>query len=337
VPSEKPANVLKTRKTPPSPTSSIAKGATPTDPHAAARAASAARIEPAVAVVRKLSISSSPRESIPITGISLADLAATPHANTISLKLNKHRSLADRHRAAPLAAPISASERKFPALLRFKTGANSLNKFTFLTESGSQVEIGLTPSKQTAKIFLTEARTHISESRKHISNREPTMRRASEPRASSVKRGVCSPVSNREPLGLESPQLSDNKGPRPILIANFEPNDLSAIRTPHRTYENYLQITRPLRGSLRRLTPCRYSGLQLSPVARVQLNDLPATLARRSREGFPGVAPGPELIRGSIAAAAFHTQPGFASERTRVSQHNFSTARSEDYCCCVSR
>ena|ERR1700722_19057682 len=32
-------------------------------------------------------------------------------------------------------------------------------------------------------------------------------------------------ISNRELLGLEILQLTENKGQRPVLIANFEPND----------------------------------------------------------------------------------------------------------------
>ena len=57
-----------------------------------------------------------------------------------------------------------------------------------LTESAPQTEIDLTPSKQMTKEFLTEARTHISLSRKRISNRELTMRRASASRVSAPRR-----------------------------------------------------------------------------------------------------------------------------------------------------
>ncbi len=66
-----------------------------------------------------------------------------------------------------------------------------------------------------------------------ISNRELTMRRASASRASAPRRtmrGICSPLSNRELLGLEILQLAENKHPRPVLIANFEPNDFFDFR-----------------------------------------------------------------------------------------------------------
>jgi hypothetical protein len=66
------------------------------------------------------------------------------------------------------------------------------------------------------------------ESDPHISNRELTMRRASASRASAqhrTTRGICSALSNRELLVLEILQLAENKHPRLVLIANFEPND----------------------------------------------------------------------------------------------------------------
>jgi len=40
-------------------------------------------------------------------------------------------------------------------------------------------------------------------------------------------------ISNRELLGLEILQLAENKQPRPVLIANFEPNDFVAFQTGH--------------------------------------------------------------------------------------------------------
>jgi hypothetical protein len=65
-----------------------------------------------------------------------------------------------------------------------------------------------------------------------ISNRELTMRRASASRASAPRRTMrgISPLSNRELFGLEISQLVENKHPRPILIANFEPNDFFDFR-----------------------------------------------------------------------------------------------------------
>jgi hypothetical protein len=69
-----------------------------------------------------------------------------------------------------------------------------------------------------------------------ISNRELTMRRASASRASAPQRttrGICSPLSNRELLGLEILQLAENKHPRPVLIANFEPNHFVVFQTGH--------------------------------------------------------------------------------------------------------
>jgi hypothetical protein len=66
-----------------------------------------------------------------------------------------------------------------------------------------------------------------------ISNRELTMRQASASRASAQQRttrGICSAISNRELFGLEISQLVENKHPRPILIANFEPNDFFDFR-----------------------------------------------------------------------------------------------------------
>src|SRR5579862_980314 len=70
----------------------------------------------------------------------------------------------------------------------------------------------------------TRSLTEVSNRR--ISNREPTMQRASASRASALQRatqGICSGLSNRELLGLGISQLVENKHPRPILIANFEP------------------------------------------------------------------------------------------------------------------
>jgi hypothetical protein len=61
-----------------------------------------------------------------------------------------------------------------------------------------------------------------------ISNRELTMLRASASRVSTPRRtmrGICSAHSNRELLVLEILQLAENKHPRFVLIANFEPND----------------------------------------------------------------------------------------------------------------
>src|SRR5580658_10443209 len=136
---EKPASVPKTRKTPASPTSSIAKDATHTDPHAAA------------AVARDLRISCPPRDLIPIMGIALADVTATPHASAVSLKLSKSRSLDDSYLTAPSGAHSGASQRKFPALLRFRIGAKSRTKYTFLIDSAAPTENDVTPSKQTAK------------------------------------------------------------------------------------------------------------------------------------------------------------------------------------------
>jgi hypothetical protein len=40
-------------------------------------------------------------------------------------------------------------------------------------------------------------------------------------------------ISNRELLGLEILQLTENKGQRPILIANFEPNHFVVFQTGH--------------------------------------------------------------------------------------------------------
>jgi hypothetical protein len=98
-------------------------------------------------------------------------------------------SLVDCDRAACSAALSAASQRKFPALLRFRIErADPLTKFTLLTGSASQAESDVTSSKQQTGKFLPEARTHIGVSLKYISNRE------------------C--------LGLESPQLIDNKGPQ---------------------------------------------------------------------------------------------------------------------------
>ena len=75
-----------------------------------------------------------------------------------------------------------------------------ISRSPFLTGSDPQTEFDVTPSKQTTERFLTGARTAISVLRKHISNRELTMRRAS---ASRAKRGICFPLSNRELLELE--------------------------------------------------------------------------------------------------------------------------------------
>src|ERR1700685_1748828 len=71
----------------------------------------------------------------------------------------------------------------------------------FLTGSDPQTEFDVTLSKQRTEKFLTGARMHISVSRKHTSNRELTMRRAS---ASRAKRGICFALSNRELLELEN-------------------------------------------------------------------------------------------------------------------------------------
>ena len=75
-----------------------------------------------------------------------------------------------------------------------------ISRSPFLTGSASQTEFDVTPSEQTTEKFLTGARTAISVSRKHVSNRELTMREAS---ASRAKRGNCFALSNREPVKLE--------------------------------------------------------------------------------------------------------------------------------------
>ncbi len=40
-------------------------------------------------------------------------------------------------------------------------------------------------------------------------------------------------ISNRELFGLEILQLAENKGQRPVLIANFEPNHFLVFQTGH--------------------------------------------------------------------------------------------------------
>jgi hypothetical protein len=40
-------------------------------------------------------------------------------------------------------------------------------------------------------------------------------------------------ISNRELLGLEILQLAENKHPRPVLIANFEPNHFVVFQAGH--------------------------------------------------------------------------------------------------------
>jgi len=40
-------------------------------------------------------------------------------------------------------------------------------------------------------------------------------------------------ISNRELLGLEILQLTENKGQRPVLIANFEPNRFLVFQAGH--------------------------------------------------------------------------------------------------------
>ena len=40
-------------------------------------------------------------------------------------------------------------------------------------------------------------------------------------------------ISDRELLGLEILQLAENKHPRPVLIANFEPNHFLVFQTGH--------------------------------------------------------------------------------------------------------
>ena len=157
-------------------------------------------------------------------------------------KTENSRSLADRYLAAPSAASTGASQKKFHAMIpQIETDAY-VRTFAahpttrqlkwsrpLLTGTDQQTEIDLTRSKQTTNKFLTGARTHISLSRKRISNRELTMRRASASRARSATRGICSAFSNRELLGLEFPQLADNKRSHPVLIANFEPNDFRVV------------------------------------------------------------------------------------------------------------
>jgi hypothetical protein len=81
-----------------------------------------------------------------------------------------------------------------------KITQSALRNSAFLTGSDLQTEIDVTSSKQTTEKFLTGARTAISVSRKHTSNRELTMRRAS---ASPAMRGICFALSNRELLELE--------------------------------------------------------------------------------------------------------------------------------------
>ena len=87
------------------------------------------------------------------------------------------------------------------------------------------------PTSSTTKSATPTSRRAAS-THPRISNRELTMRRASESRASALRRatrGICSGNSNRELLGLESPQLADNKRSHPVLIANFEPNDFRVV------------------------------------------------------------------------------------------------------------
>ena len=76
----------------------------------------------------------------------------------------------------------------------------------------------------TQKLSASSKNSSLAEeSRPQVSNRELTMRRASAFRASNATRGICFALSNRELLELEILQLAENKRPRPVLIANFEP------------------------------------------------------------------------------------------------------------------
>jgi hypothetical protein len=44
---------------------------------------------------------------------------------------------------------------------------------------------------------------------------------------------LATSISNRELLGLEILQLAENKHHRPVLIANFEPNDFVVFQAGH--------------------------------------------------------------------------------------------------------
>jgi hypothetical protein len=94
----------------------------------------------------------------------------------------------------PCARPL------LTGLPRVLFAKGSVRSSAFLTETDAHSEIDVTLSKQTTENFLTGARTAISASRKHISNRELTMRRAS---ASRAMRGICFALSNREHVELE--------------------------------------------------------------------------------------------------------------------------------------
>ena|ERR1700733_4149576 len=65
-------------------------------------------------------------------------------------------------------------------------------------------------------------KNEISTQKIHASSRTSPMAEENDPR-----------ISNRELLGLEISQLVENKHPRPVLIANFEPNDFLVFQTGH--------------------------------------------------------------------------------------------------------
>jgi hypothetical protein len=139
----------------------------------------------------------------------------------ISWSITPAKSQSKAHRRSETSHYFRRLNRQIPALepsvtLRKQRTANCSNR----------QKIQFYKNEISTQQPCSSARTHLSsgESGPHISNRELTMRRASAFRASNATRGICFALSNRELLGLEILQLIENKSPRPVLIANFEPN-----------------------------------------------------------------------------------------------------------------
>jgi hypothetical protein len=84
--------------------------------------------------------------------------------------------------------------------------------------------------------------THRKQTRANCSNRQrikfcknefPTQKLHGSARTFSSTEKNRPHFSNRELLGLEILQLAENKRPRPVLIANFEPNHFVVFQTGH--------------------------------------------------------------------------------------------------------
>ena len=150
------------------------------------------------------------------------------------LSLNISRSLGDRYLAAAFAAPFCVSPEKFPALALAARIQPRLPIIPILGAAVAALTLAAYSAAPARKRMTRDSSVTVpkTENSRSLGDRylaapfaAPSCVSPRKFRALASSARIQPPFSNRELLGLEFPQLADNKSPHPVLIANFEPND----------------------------------------------------------------------------------------------------------------